>query len=54
MTEAQGEKLTRWAKQIGGNRVTLMFDCESTGVEGAKETGGVLCVSADPQDSPGL
>ena len=37
MTEAQGEKLTRWAKQIGGHRVTLLFDCESTGVEGAKE-----------------
>jgi DNA primase len=37
MTEAQGEKITRWAKQIGGNRVTLMFDCEPTGVDGAKE-----------------
>lgn len=37
MTEAQGEKVTRWARQIGSSRVTLMFDCEPTGVDGAKE-----------------
>jgi 5S rRNA maturation endonuclease (ribonuclease M5) len=37
MTETQGEKIARWAKQIGSGRVTLMFDCDAGGVEGAKE-----------------
>lgn len=37
MTEAQGEKIARFAKQLGVERVNLMFDCEATGVEGAKE-----------------
>lgn len=37
MTEAQGEKITRWAKQLSSRKVVLMFDCESSGVEGAKE-----------------
>lgn len=37
MTEAQGEKIARWAKQLASGRVTLMFDCEASGIEGAKE-----------------
>ena len=37
MTEQQGEKIARFAKQLGVNRVNLMFDCEASGVEGAKE-----------------
>ncbi len=37
MTEAQGEKISRWVKQIGSGRVTLMFDCEPSGMDGAKE-----------------
>jgi len=37
MTEPQGEKVARFAKQLGVNRVNLMFDCEASGVEGAKE-----------------
>ncbi len=37
MTEQQGEKITRFAKQLGVNRVNLMFDCEVSGIEGAKE-----------------
>jgi hypothetical protein len=37
MTDAQGEKIVRFAKQLGVNRVNLMFDCEDTGSEGAKE-----------------
>ena len=37
MTEAQGTKIARWAQQMGSGRVTLMFDCEPSGVEGAKE-----------------
>ena len=37
MTDEQGEKIARFAKQLGINRVNLMFDCEATGVDGAKE-----------------
>ncbi|MBI1314488.1 hypothetical protein GC176_24615 [bacterium] len=37
MTDTQGEKIARFAKQLGVERVNLMFDCEATGVEGAKE-----------------
>ncbi len=37
MTEAQGEKVIRFARQLGINRVNLMFDCEDTGSEGAKD-----------------
>lgn len=37
MTEPQGEKITRFAKQLGINRINLMFDCDEPGTEGAKE-----------------
>jgi hypothetical protein len=37
MTEAQGEKIARFAKQLGVRRVNLLFDCEPTGVDGAKD-----------------
>jgi hypothetical protein len=37
MTDAQGEKVARWAKQVANDRVNLMFDCEASGVEGAKD-----------------
>ena len=37
MTEAQGEKIFRFASLLGTRRVNLMFDCEATGVEGAKD-----------------
>jgi len=37
MTEAQGEKIVRFAKQLANGRVNLMFDCEASGVDGAKE-----------------
>lgn len=37
MTESQGEKVIRFAKQLGVNRVNLMFDCEETGDIGAKD-----------------
>lgn len=37
MTDAQGEKIARFAKQLGISRINLMFDCEDTGSEGAKE-----------------
>lgn len=37
MTEAQGEKIVRFAKQTGVSRVNLMFDCEASGVDGAKD-----------------
>jgi hypothetical protein len=44
MTEAQGEKIVRFAKQLGVNLVNLMFDCDDTGSEGAKEA---LCFFAE-------
>ncbi len=37
MTEQQGEKIARFAKQLGINCVNLMFDCDEAGTEGAKE-----------------
>ncbi len=37
MTDAQGEKVQRFAKQLGVRRVNIMFDCEDSGVDGAKE-----------------
>lgn len=37
MTDAQGEKILRFARQLSINRVNLMFDCEASGVDGAKE-----------------
>lgn len=37
ITEAQIEKITRWSRQLAGGKVTLLFDCEPTGDEGAKE-----------------
>ncbi len=37
MTDTQGEKIARFAKQLGRGRVNLMFDCEASGVEGAKD-----------------
>ena len=46
MTEPQGEKIARFAKQLGINRVNLMFDCEASGVEGAKDA---LCFFAEHQ-----
>ena len=37
MTETQGEKITRFAKQLGIDRINLMFDCDEPGTEGAKD-----------------
>lgn len=37
MTEMQGDKIARWARQLAGGRVSLMFDCEPSGIDGAKE-----------------
>lgn len=37
MTEMQGDKIARWARQLACGRVTLMFDCEASGINGAKE-----------------
>lgn len=37
MTEPQGEKIVRWAKRLAGGKVLLMFDCEPSGSDGAKE-----------------
>lgn len=37
MTEMQGDKVAQWAKKLAGGKVTLMFDCEASGIDGAKE-----------------
>ena len=37
VTNEQGETIAKWSKQFADGRVTLMFDCEASGVEGAKE-----------------
>ncbi len=37
ITEAQVEKITRWSRQLASGKVTLLFDCEPTGDDGAKE-----------------
>lgn len=37
ITEAQVEKITHWSRQLAGGKVTLLFDCEQTGDDGAKE-----------------
>jgi len=37
ITEQQVAKAIRWANHLGGKRVSLMFDCEAAGDEGAKD-----------------
>lgn len=37
ITEAQVEKIVRWSQSLADGKVTLLFDCEPTGDEGAKE-----------------
>ena len=37
ITERQVEKIAAWAHQLASGRVTLMFDNESSGIEGAKD-----------------
>ena len=38
MTVQQADKIKHWMDRLAGGRVTLMFDCEAAGDEGAKET----------------
>jgi len=37
ITIDQVEKITRWSRQLASGKVTLLFDCEQTGDDGAKE-----------------
>ena len=37
ITEAQVTKIAGWAEQLADRKVTLLFDCEQTGDDGAKE-----------------
>lgn len=37
ITANQVDKITRWSQQLAGGKVTLLFDCEPTGDDGAKE-----------------
>ena len=38
ITEHQIEKIARWSKQLANGKVSLLFDCEQTGDDGAKES----------------
>ena len=38
ITEAQVEKIAYWSIRLCGGKVSLLFDCQSTGDEGARET----------------
>lgn len=42
MTREQADKVARWAKQLSAGKVALLFDCEPTGDEGAKEAAWLL------------
>ncbi len=42
ITEQQIEKIVRLAKQLAKGKVSLLFDCEQTGDEGAKEAAWQL------------
>lgn len=37
ITEGQVEKISRWARHLADGKVVLLFDCEQTGDDGAKE-----------------
>jgi hypothetical protein len=37
ITAPQVDKIAYWAERLAEGKVTLMFDCEPTGDEGAKE-----------------
>ena len=37
ITAEQAVKVTTWSKQLAGGRVTLLFDCDGEGDEGAKQ-----------------
>lgn len=50
MTEAQAAKVARWARQLAGGKICLMFDCEPTGDEGAKEALWLLAQTAPDLD----
>jgi len=50
ITEQQAAKVIRWAKRLAAGRVSLMFDCEDTGDEGAKEAMWLLAQMAPELD----
>src|SRR5438093_6393643 len=37
ITEHQIEKIARWSRQLANGKVSLLFDCEQSGDDGAKE-----------------
>jgi hypothetical protein len=41
MTEMQGDKVTKWATQLAHGRVTLIFDCEPSGIR-QRERGSLV------------
>jgi hypothetical protein len=50
ITDQQAGKVVRWARALGGSKVSLMFDCENTGDEGAKEALWLFAQSAPDLD----
>ena len=42
ITEQQTEKITRFAKLLASGKVSLLYDCEQTGDDGAKEAAWQL------------
>ena len=50
ITEQQAGKVIRWAKRLAAGKVSLMFDCEDTGDEGAKEALWLLVQMAPELD----
>ncbi len=50
ITDQQAAKVIRWAKRLAAGKVSLMFDCEDTGDEGAKEALWLLAQMAPELD----
>jgi hypothetical protein len=50
MTEQQAAKVGRWARQLAGGKVSLMFDCDPAGDEGVKEALWLLAQTAPDLD----
>ena len=50
MTEEQAAKIARWAKRLAERKVSLMFDCDEAGDEGAKEALWLLAQMAPDLD----
>ena len=50
ISQEQSAKVIRFAKNFGEGRISLMFDCENTGDDGAKEALWLFAESAPDLD----